>query len=910
MLTMLSLGLGDTAMVEIEKEILAWAARELKYWEQSALHIVSNAGNASSNDLDELEIYFLEDAGLSPVREGRRKISVLDNALDEPDISPIRLTKVFNVRNVNALPLGQTMHFGPQLTIVYGANGAGKSGYVRILGAAGFARGNRSVLPNVSARLTPQTPQADIEVSGDGTTRVVSWAEGRRQAELSRFHVFDGESLTAHLAGSNSVSFTPGGLWVLTALAEVTDLVRDRIRKLIESREEPRTFEPIFEGSSKTKDEIAKIDGTSDIKQLQRLALLTDDEKQRLRELETQIIELKLVDIGRQIHKRSEEAGDLRAFAMRLRAAEAALNEAVEVEVGSLVSSVVRWHDTVERSGASQFRSEVIKHTGTTVWQEFVAAARALADVEFGPENWYPSENSKCLLCQQTLSDSAIELLRRLWNFQTSDSQVQLQVAESACDLKLANLGAINLDYFREDSNVRRILNEELQNSVPAVDAQVGSCRERRNELQSALRSRKQCPAPPLIRFDLTEVEHLASLREREVQELRRSDVGQRLAEAEREYLDLKHRLTLGSYLPDIEAYIDRRRWALKARQALGSTRTITTKYNELFERLVTDHYKKVFEGNLRRFGKESKVVIGMRGFKGETLREITLDPRSFQPGFPVTKVLSEGEQRAVAMADFLTETALDKHNCGIILDDPVTSMDDSWKEVLAESLAELSRSRQVIVFTHDLAFVYKMKEGADRLQVDIQTHWVRDENGQPGLVFLDNSPACEKDYKSVERAKRWYSKAKDAPPEEQEAYLQQGFGALRTSYEALIIYEIFAEVVKRFDERIIFGALKKVRVDPVLSEEIVRRMEFLSRFIVAHSHSDRFSAKPTPALLSEEIAHFEAIRQAQRDLMKKAPPQTAATIAGTPSQVAGSDRKSGSDLDESPNTSAPSSSN
>jgi len=40
---------------------------------------------------------------------------------------------------------------------------------------------------------------------------------------------------------------------------------------------------------------------------------------------------------------------------------------------------------------------------------------------------------------------------------------------------------------------------------------------------------------------------------------------------------------------------------------------------------------------------------------------------------FQFDQILSEGEKRAVAIADFLTEAALDRHNRGIILDDPVT---------------------------------------------------------------------------------------------------------------------------------------------------------------------------------------------------------------------------------------------
>ena len=51
-----------------------------------------------------------------------------------------------------------------------------------------------------------------------------------------------------------------------------------------------------------------------------------------------------------------------------------------------------------------------------------------------------------------------------------------------------------------------------------------------------------------------------------------------------------------------IQAYILHRKWALRARESLGSTRAITTKYNELFDALVTERYRSLFEETLRQF--------------------------------------------------------------------------------------------------------------------------------------------------------------------------------------------------------------------------------------------------------------------------------------------------------------------
>ena len=73
------------------------------------------------------------------------------------------------------------------------------------------------------------------------------------------------------------------------------------------------------------------------------------------------------------------------------------------------------------------------------------------------------------------------------------------------------------------------------------------------------------------------------------------------------------------------------------------------------------------------------------------------------------SNILSEGEFRALSLACFFAEiTSIEGHN-GIILDDPVSSLDHNHvRQVAARILAE-AKNRQVIVFTHELSFYYEL---------------------------------------------------------------------------------------------------------------------------------------------------------------------------------------------------------
>jgi REP element-mobilizing transposase RayT len=160
----------------------------------------------------------------------------------------------------------------------------------------------------------------------------------------------------------------------------------------------------------------------------------------------------------------------------------------------------------------------------------------------------------------------------------------------------------------------------------------------------------------------------------------------------------------------------------------------------------------------------------------------------------------------------------------------------------------------------------------------------------QKRVVFLDNGPICESDYRSAQLARERHAKAKSAPPQEQQWLLSQGFGALRTSYEHFIIFELLNGVVERFEERISFGRLADVSLDKQMVDEVVERMEAISGHIDAHLHSDSFAAqKPGPAELLSEIEAFEALRKRHKEAKKAAQQPAAVRKPATPTQPASS---------------------
>jgi hypothetical protein len=150
--------------------VLEWS-RDRPAWQRDALRSIVQAQKLNETDIVEL-------VALS--KRGRMERPLAS----EPEPKPLEashlpanpgagdsvaLTAVTDVSAVNNLAPGQILSFAPAgITVVYGDNGAGKSGYVRILKRACRARHSEVILPNVYGEPATKTASATLRYSVGG----------------------------------------------------------------------------------------------------------------------------------------------------------------------------------------------------------------------------------------------------------------------------------------------------------------------------------------------------------------------------------------------------------------------------------------------------------------------------------------------------------------------------------------------------------------------------------------------------------------------------------------------------------------------------------------------------------------------------------------------------------------------
>ena len=371
------------------------------------------------------------------------------------------------------------------------------------------------------------------------------------------------------------------------------------------------------------------------------------------------------------------------------------------------------------------------------------------------------------------------------------------------------------------------------------------------------------------LQVDTTHIDKIIQGIEDSIVKLKENDPSADIKKLQDLITYLNHKEKLEQHIAGIEAYVINLKWAATATKAKGkiSKRKITDKEKELSGKYFNEAYINAFNDECKYLNCEIGIEINHTGSAGTSYRQL------FIKGKEPSKILSEGEQKIISLADFLAEMNLSEIICGVIFDDPVTSLDDERKGRIAKRIAEEASKKQVVVFTHDLVFVSTLVSICSELKIKHVCHWIEKRGVIPGYVFLNNAPSYEKQYRNSEIPRSHYVEAKksDCLPSQREYLIKSAFTELRTCYEVLVINDLFKNVVQRFNERVSVDSLQDVCFDDVLVNELLDNFGQCCRYMEGHTHSDKYAyQKPTVENLNTEINRFDDIRVRIKKLKKK----------------------------------------
>lgn len=784
----------------------------------------------------------------------------------------LALLRVDGLTNVNALPAEAALTFGPQLTVIYGQNGAGKSGFVRVLANACFSRQKAPILPDINAEGARPATSAAIHISLDGEAQApLIYTAETEHSLLKRIAVFDTAVARYLLNQASAFEFKPAGFDVFPEMVRVYGLLHAKLEADIASRTSENKFPAAFIGDATAVHTLVSTLGpTTDLETARKLAVYGDAERARLDQINTQIVALTARSPKAALSALIEAKNDILILTTQLGALGGLLGSdpvsARSKDIG--ITEAAKANAT--RLGSDQFQRDFLRHVGGEAWERFVASAHDLGALQ---GDRYPKAGERCLLCEQALSEDAAKHIQSLFEFSKGEAR---EVAATA-QLKLAGhakaVRELGLEVFTDAARVKT----HLVRLDPALAGQVDLLMTHARATKSATltdladltTTAKPIDSAPVLEA----LTALLGVIDADIVRLQADDTEASLGSLREEYRLLRHRNVLAQQLPEIEVYVRSAAWAQKAAgaQSAFNTRAITDKEKELFGQVIGERYRTRFTEECAALNCSVPVRLQTVGRSGQTLRSMEM-----KGGYKPDAVLSEGEQRAVAVADFLTEVAMNSSSAGIVFDDPVNSLDHQRKVLIARRLTSEARGRQVIVFTHDLVFLTALlsaSEGQDP-PISVESHWIeRTFDGRPGQIALGDAPPTMKRYETTQQAKTFLADAKAASGSAREALVKSGMGAVRTTLEEIIVKRLLKGVVPRWEDRVIVTGLRRVNWDDAKVEELCVMFEELSAFVEGHSHTDDATgAPPDVHLLDQYIERAnELIKWSRADRPKKA---------------------------------------
>lgn len=843
----------------------AWAS-ELKRWQRAILSDAIKSRTLSADAINRIYVLFLEDHLLQSAN-GNIVVKVdVSGRPSEPLSGALHLQRIDGLDGVNALPNNAALTFASSLTVIYGRNGAGKSGFARLLANVCFSRHKPRIIGNIHSGSGIVSPTATFHVAFDGGAAVpIPLSDETKHLDLRRFSFFDADVAKRHVSESSPFEYRPAGFDIFPEMARVYQQLATKLEAEILAKDLNQVFDQSFIGAeTKVSLAVKALSAGTDIREIRELAIYTEIEQARLNELDNLLVSLRANSPVAAIEKAKQASSDIEGLINQLELLKTSLSPDAATKRAELSKTAVEAKAAASLLGTDKFKRQFFNNVGSPEWTAFTKAIHGFADKQ---SSAYPEIGDHCLLCERPLDEKSRQHVAQLIEFSKGAAQKLSETADSEVIAAIDLLEDVNIDFFNETIRTHDHVRRLSPSLCAEIVAHIKTAEKCRDDALSALRD-YQSSAHFLPTTDLTvKLRNLMTTLASDIAHLESSDPTAAIEKLSSERNVLRHREVLSQLLPRIEDWVANAAWSSKAKRAklALNPRHITDKDKELFSMVVGDTYRLSFKEECEALDCDLPIEMLTSGQKGKTVRSLVMTG-----GAAPDKILSEGEQRAIALADFLAEVNSNPANAGVIFDDPVTSQDHQRKSLIAKRLVAEASKRQVIVFTHDLPFLNQIIKEADA--VEYESHWIdRDVNGAPGAVTLHDVPATSKDYDSPKRAKAFLADAKAAVGSGRVAATMSGMGALRRTVEETIAKRLFKGVIPRWEDRIIVTNIGKIAWDDGLADDLCEMFVQLSAFIEGHSHTDEaMGAPPRPEDLEARITLVEKlIRRAKADRVR-----------------------------------------
>ncbi|MDW2797623.1 AAA family ATPase [Clostridium boliviensis] len=796
------------------------------------------------------------------IYRNKKDITIVEH--DNGKSSPLQLciNNVKRPQNIGALCDETEFELGKKLNVFYGENGSGKSTYVKIfrkLSENYFTNAkDLSLKTNIYKEKNENLQSFCISYqNGDSKVSEEDVDINAYHRELSKINVFDSDSLQPLLNKDLSFSILPKGLDNFVKLTELLGNIKKQIseRILVLENEMSGVFQ-----DSMYKEVIEKINEIAEKATTESDVIDFLNKQYTLKENLQLEIENKQLSISQM--KTTNQANliqILNAQQIKLSELSNAFKSIEKDFSNEKICNVVKLQEqynrlmSEEKTENERLATQVNNITINSEWNSFIKVAQKYYNSQ---KQTLPTSGNRCILCGRQIEQEQEAFIKFCFkhlegSVNSLKSKLEGDIKREIPTDKHLRLSEADKQLFDQD---RAILLSKIEAILELIEKNITLFR-------NCVDNNKEVPNSCKIDFSglILELEkaHMEVSERLNLLSKSNGEILDNIKKQENELRELENACLLYESQLKFKQLFDCRNKKKEYGEIQKKMRTteLTTKSQEAFNDLIGSNYQKIFEEYCVRLGIKN-VSVKLTPKRGETKRSKYL----VSENNAITDIMSEGEQKAIALAEFSSDLKIRENMCTVLFDDPVTSFDYKRAEIIAEIIYEISKERQVVVFTHNIMFYYKIysliekeKDKENRLfKVD---EFDRDNKG---VISHTDSGRLEnlKDVTNRITNSNQIINSKKCMGDELERNLQITYSDIRTWCELIVEEGFLRGIIRRYEPNVRFTMVPKINPDFVGELPKVHSLyEKACRYMTGHSQPvETLNTKPTREEFKEDF--------------------------------------------------------
>ncbi|WP_458113859.1 AAA family ATPase [Arthrobacter sp. R1-13] len=830
-----------------------WANSSDEWVRYIVRHVLTGGGPLGSEEEEQAYALFRQEKAFDtrelPAEEALATVERKDEALE-----PLKLTSLSAVTGVNALVEGGVIEPHEGLTILFGENGTGKTGYSRIFKGLAASRTADVILGNIEAT-TPQPQSALVGYTLGAESKTYPWTGQQGVAPFTRMSIFDSPSVSFHVDDDLEYVYVPAALALFNHVIAGIKSVQGRIDQTVQGLRSGSTgILSRFPRGSSVYPLIETLGAATDLEQLKAAADPDADVDVRIADLRRTVAALEADTISAEIKLQQR----VERILTQASAAATAVADFNVVTYDRELATLTGLEEDYRVFRTALFEVADLPAEPDDTWSRFIATGEAYQThlTVLGAH-----DSDRCLYCRQPLGETAQALIGKYSEYLEDKITTDIAASKSRLHALIEPVVSIHAGdastFAREyaDTDDKPSFHVELDRTLATLLSLTEYLRTGSN-VETDLTEHAAEDLGALTVALTTTMQTLDELRR---QAATRSDT---LTENKKALLELEAAAELTRSWTLIESHVrdakQADRLTLLAKPMPGLLRTVTVLAKTASDQMINESFDALFNEECAAL-RAPTLHVEFVGRQGRAQRRKVLSGKH-KP----SKVLSEGEQKVIAMADFLAEARLAGITAPVIFDDPVSSLDHRRINEVAQRITSLAETIQVIVFTHDIFFASTLLTLMEETKRCSYFH-ITDEDGK-GQITRATGPRWDSLSNLRKNINATIQAAKSQQGDARAALVRTGYDWIRAWCEVFTETELLAGVTQRYQPNVRMTNLPKIKPGalPAAIDTVNRIFGEACRYIDGHSQPlPSLNVSPTLAGLE---AHWAELSQVQTD--------------------------------------------